>query len=68
MPVWFSSIEREHMAVRRNAGVFDISHMKRTYVRGKRAADYLDYLCGAKPSALKKGRLAYTHVLNERGA
>ena len=67
MPVWFSSIEREHMAVRRNAGVFDISHMKRTYVRGKRAADYLDYLCGAKPSALKKGRLAYTHVLNERG-
>ncbi|MEM0121670.1 MAG: glycine cleavage system aminomethyltransferase GcvT [Thermoprotei archaeon] len=67
MPVWFSSIEKEHMAVRRSAGVFDISHMKRTYIRGRHAADYLDYLCGARPSALKIGQLAYTHILNERG-
>lgn len=67
MPVWFTSIEREHMAVRKSAGVFDISHMKRTYVKGKQAPHYLDYLCGAKPSALRVGQLAYTHVLNHRG-
>jgi len=67
MPVWFSSIEKEHMAVRNSAGVFDISHMKRTYVKGRQAPNYLDYLCGAKPSALKVGQLAYTHILNERG-
>lgn len=67
MPVWFSSIEKEHMAVRRSAGVFDISHMKRTYVRGKQSPQYLDHLCGARPSALRAGQLAYTHILNERG-
>jgi aminomethyltransferase len=67
MPVWFTSIEREHLAVRNNAGVFDISHMKRTYIDGSHASAYLDYLCGARISSLRLGQLAYTHVLNERG-
>lgn len=67
MPVWFSSIEKEHLSVRRKAGVFDISHMTRSIVKGEQAASYMDYLCGAKLSSLKVGKLGYTHVLNEKG-
>jgi aminomethyltransferase len=67
MPVWFSSIEKEHLSVRRNVGVFDISHMTRNIVKGEQAASYMDYLCGARISSLKVGQLGYTHVLNEKG-
>ena len=67
MPLWFTSIEDEHMAVRTNAGVFDISHMTRTRIEGREATLFLDYALTAKISGLKAGRLAYTYVLNENG-
>ncbi|MEM3671037.1 MAG: glycine cleavage system aminomethyltransferase GcvT, partial [Thermoprotei archaeon] len=67
LPVWFSSIESEHKAVRSDAGVFDISHMKRTRFSGEGAGEFLDYLCTAPVSRAKPGKLVYTYMLNEKG-
>lgn len=67
MPVWFDSIEREHMSVRTASGVFDISHMNRTRVKGRDAASFLDLMCTANASLTKPGRLMYTYLLNEKG-
>ena len=41
LPVWFSSIRDEHMAVRDSAGIFDISHMKTIRFTGNTAAEFL---------------------------
>ena len=38
MPVQYSGILEEHHAVRRNAGVFDVSHMGEIEIRGPEAA------------------------------
>ena len=40
MPVHYSGIIVEHLAVRRSAGVFDVSHMGEIYVRGKDALSF----------------------------
>jgi len=37
MPVVYTSIQEEHMAVREKAGIFDVSHMGQFLVRGKDA-------------------------------
>ena len=41
MPVQYSSIIEEHLAVRRSVGVFDVTHMGEFYVRGKDALAFL---------------------------
>lgn len=44
MPLFYSSIKEEVMAVRRSCGVFDISHMGRILMKGSSAMDSLQYL------------------------
>ena len=41
VPLYYTSILEEHEAVRKRAGLFDISHMGEFYVRGKGAAHFL---------------------------
>ncbi|MCL5788691.1 MAG: glycine cleavage system aminomethyltransferase GcvT [Candidatus Marsarchaeota archaeon] len=67
MPVWFTSIEAEHFAVRRNSGVFDVSHMMRTRFVGDAAGELLDKLCTAQIAKARVGKLIYTYVLNDEG-
>jgi aminomethyltransferase len=42
LPLWFTSILEEHKAVRSRAGMFDVSHMRRVRVSGKKAGQFLD--------------------------
>jgi len=42
LPMQYSSIREEHMAVRENAGIFDVSHMGRFRFTGKDAFPMLD--------------------------
>jgi aminomethyltransferase len=42
LPVWYSSIFEEHKAVRSGAGIFDVSHMGRVWLTGKKAGPLLD--------------------------
>jgi len=37
MPIQYSSIRDEHMAVRKSVGLFDVSHMNNTWIEGKEA-------------------------------
>ncbi|NJE49765.1 glycine cleavage system aminomethyltransferase GcvT [Thermococcus sp. 9N3] len=68
MPIWYSSIKDEHLAVRNAVGVFDTSHMGEIVFRGKDALKFLQYVTTndiSKPPAISG---TYTLVLNERGA
>ena len=44
MPIRYTSVRREHMAVRDNVGVFDLSHMGEFRVRGEEALKFLDHI------------------------
>lgn len=67
MPVQYSSITEEHHAVRRSAGIFDISHMGEFFVSGPGAAAWLDGLLTNRLSRLQPGQGQYTLLLNEQG-
>ena len=67
MPVVYSSIKEEHMAVRDAAGLFDVSHMGRMWIEGDDTEKFLNLLV---PRDLKKtpvGKASYTFILNEQG-
>ncbi|MBI2995270.1 MAG: glycine cleavage system aminomethyltransferase GcvT [Candidatus Melainabacteria bacterium] len=68
MPLQYQGIIAEHNAVRKNVGVFDVSHMGEFLVSGKDASEYLNYLV---PNDLKKieepGRGIYTQICNQSG-
>jgi aminomethyltransferase len=42
LPVWYTSILEEHRAVRRGAGIFDVSDMGRVWITGRKAGAFLD--------------------------
>lgn len=68
MPVHYGSQIEEHHAVRRDAGMFDVSHMLIADVSGARARDYLRYLLANDAAKLKEpGKALYSCMLNERG-
>ena len=67
MPVQYSSIVDEHLAVRRAGGLFDISHMGEVSVRGPGALAFLNHLLTNDASKLSIGQGQYTLMCNERG-
>ena len=68
MPVNYGSQIEEHHAVRRDAGMFDVSHMCIADVSGARVRDYLRYLLANDVAKLKDpGKALYSCMLNEHG-
>ncbi len=67
MPVEYSGIIDEHMAVRQAAGIFDVSHMGEFWIRGGGALDLLKKVSSNDPSVLKPGMAQYTCLPNGRG-
>ncbi len=68
MPVNYGSQIEEHHAVRRDAGMFDVSHMLIADVTGARVRDYLRYLLANDVAKLKdSGKALYSCMLNEQG-
>lgn len=67
MPVWYSSIIEEHMAVRKTAGLFDVSHMGRVVVSGHSASEFLSYLLPTNCAKIHDGRAFYSNMCNETG-
>ena len=63
MPVVYTSILDEHLAVRNAAGLFDVAHMGVYQAEGPDAAVFLDSVCGNDISALAVGKSLYTHFL-----
>src|ERR1700690_559647 len=67
MPVQYTGIVDEHQAVRKAAGLFDVSHMGELVLRGEYAAQVVDYLVTNDAKKLADGQAMYTCACNERG-
>ncbi|HYG23251.1 MAG TPA: glycine cleavage system aminomethyltransferase GcvT [Verrucomicrobiae bacterium] len=67
MPVQYTSISDEHLAVRNGAGVFDISHMGEITVSGDAASEFLNSVLTNDIKKLSPGEGQYTLMCNERG-
>jgi aminomethyltransferase len=68
MPVHYGSQIDEHHAVRRDAGMFDVSHMAVVDLHGARTREFLRALLANDVAKLKTaGQALYTCMLNERG-
>ncbi|MBT2538748.1 glycine cleavage system aminomethyltransferase GcvT [Arthrobacter sp. ISL-69] len=67
MPLKYSSELAEHHAVRKSAGIFDLSHMGEVWVTGPEAATFLDYALVGKISAMAVGKAKYSLICNEDG-
>ncbi len=67
MPLRYASETAEHHAVRRAAGLFDLSHMGEIGVSGPRADAVLDYALTGFLSGLRPGRARYTMICAEDG-
>ena len=45
MPIQYSGVKNEHLAVRKSVGVFDVSHMGEFIVKGSNAFNLLQKIC-----------------------
>lgn len=67
MPVQYSGIIEEHLAVRKSVGVFDVSHMGEFEVRGRDALAFLQYVTINDAAKLIEGKAQYTAMCYENG-
>ncbi|MBK9381292.1 MAG: glycine cleavage system aminomethyltransferase GcvT [Chitinophagaceae bacterium] len=67
MPISYTGINDEHAAVRRNAGVFDVSHMGEFILKGEKALDLIQRVTSNDASKLKAGQAQYSCLPNETG-
>jgi len=67
MPISYSGINDEHASVRRNAGVFDVSHMGEFIIKGKEAMELIQRVTTNDVSRLIAGRAQYSCMPNEKG-
>ena len=67
MPVQYAGIRKEHMAVREQAGIFDVSHMGEFFVSGPQASDLIQYVTLNDVNKLYPGRAQYSGMCYENG-
>jgi len=67
MPVYYSNIREEHLAVRNGAGMFDVSHMGEFIVKGKGALDLVQAISSNDASIMNIGDAQYTCIPNDDG-
>ena len=67
MPVQYSSILKEHDAVRKRAGLFDLSHMAQFALTGPNVGPWAESLTVNKVANMKPGQARYNIFTNEHG-
>jgi len=67
MPIQYSSIKEEHMAVRKSVGLFDVSHMSNVWISGKDSAKLLSLTTVEDATKITKNKSQYTAILRENG-
>ena len=67
MPIEYTGINTEHLAVRNAAGLFDVSHMGEIWVKGPKALAFLNYVLSNDPRVLIPGKAQYTCFPNGKG-
>jgi aminomethyltransferase len=67
MPVEYSGVTNEHLAVRTRAGLFDVSHMGQIEVAGTDALAAVQHISSNDASRLKIGQAHYAGLMTSRG-
>src|SRR5580765_6601870 len=67
MPVSYTGINEEHASVRKNAGVFDVSHMGEFILKGENALDLIQRVTTNDASKLTAGKAQYSCLTNDDG-
>jgi glycine cleavage system T protein (aminomethyltransferase) len=67
MPQQYTSIRDEHFAVRKVAGLFDVSHMGRFRIAGDSSANFVQHLVTNDVGPLVHGQAQYNLLCNEQG-
>jgi aminomethyltransferase len=67
MPVWYDGIQSEHKSVRDSCGIFDTSHMGRTFVDGPDTEKFLNYIVTNNVYRLEPGNGLYTVMCKPSG-
>jgi len=67
MPISYSGINDEHAAVRKNAGIFDVSHMGEFILKGENALDLIQRVTSNDVSKITDGQAQYGCLPNEQG-
>jgi aminomethyltransferase len=67
LPVQYTGVIPEHVAVRTGWGIFDVSHMGQLHVEGPRAPGFLQQMLSNDLGRIEDGGAQYTLLTNERG-
>lgn len=67
MPVQYTGVIEEHLAVRRRAGLFDVSHMGEIEIQGSDAVEFCQRISANDVSRMKVFQAQYNLLLNEQG-
>lgn len=67
MPISYTGINDEHATVRKNAGVFDVSHMGEFVVKGPDALDLIQRVTSNDAAKLHSGKVQYSCLPNDKG-
>ena len=67
MPLWYGSAQEEHLAVRRAAGLFDVSHMGLFEFSGDNVHLFLNTIATNDVSPLAVGQSQYSYLLDQDG-
>ncbi len=67
MPVQYTGVIDEHLAVRRRAGLFDVSHMGEIEIRGPDAENFYQQISANDVARMKVSQAQYNLLLNDRG-
>lgn len=67
MPVEYGGVRQEHINVRENAGLFDVSHMGEIWIKGPKAFELVQRLTSNDVTKLIPGKIQYTCFPNEDG-
>lgn len=67
MPVSYTGINEEHLTVRRDAGIFDVSHMGEFILKGEKALGLIQGLTTNDASKLTQGKAQYSCMTNAGG-
>src|SRR5690349_2104387 len=67
MPVSYTGLNEEHLAVRSSVGVFDVSHMGEFILKGEKALDLIQRVTTNDASLLVDGKVQYSCLTNDKG-
>jgi aminomethyltransferase len=67
LPIWYTSIQDEHLSCRKKSGLFDVSHMGLFEFQGEEVLSWLNSIGTQQYMNFTKGQCGYTHFLDNDG-